>query len=167
MSGKTSRMAGSFDHLVIGIASAGDGRAVAELRAQWTGTPADAAFEQRMSDWLAREGERRTTWLARIEGLPVAMASMLEYRRMPRPGLPDSRWGYISNMFVRDEHRGGGIGSALLRELICAARERGYARLVLSPSEEAIGFYQRAGFIWADQTAGGDRLLVRPREARS
>ena len=34
-----------------------------------------------MSDWLVSEGERRTTWLARIGHLPMGMASMLEYRR--------------------------------------------------------------------------------------
>ena len=82
--------------------------------------------------------------------MPVGMASMLEYRRMPHPGLSDSCWGYITNMLVRPERRGGGIGSALLRELISIARDRGYARLVLSPSATSIGFYQRAGFSWAD-----------------
>lgn len=117
-----------------------------------------------MSDWLASERERRTTWLARVDGVPVALASMLEYRRMPHPRRLDSRWGYISNMFVLEDHRGRGIGSALLQELISVAGDRGYARLVLSPSERSIDFYERAGFIWADQRAGGDRLLVRPRE---
>jgi GNAT superfamily N-acetyltransferase len=45
---------------------------------------------------------------------PVGMASMFEYRRMPRPRRPDSRTGYVSNMFVREDVRNRGIGSALL-----------------------------------------------------
>ena len=32
---------------------------------------------------------------------------------------------------------------------------------VLSPSERALPFYSRAGFIVPDEAAGGDRLLVR------
>ena len=90
------------------------------------------------------------------------MASVFEYRRMPRAGRPDSRWGYISNMYVRPDCRNRGIGWALLTTLIGTADERGYARLVLSPSARALPFYRRAGFVVADDAAGDDRLLVRP-----
>ena len=61
-----------------------------------------------MAGWLAAEGERRTTWLAVLDEAPVGMASLFEYRRMPRPGLPDSRWGYVSNMFVPESPSGTG-----------------------------------------------------------
>jgi GNAT superfamily N-acetyltransferase len=88
------------------------------------------------------------------------MASMLEYRRMPRPGRPDSRWGYVGNMFVREHLRNQGIGSALLAAIIAESRARGYARLVLSPTATAVPFYRRAGFIVPDDHAGDDRLLV-------
>ena len=86
------------------------------------------------------------------------MASLFEYRRMPKPGLPGSRWGYVSNMFVREEARDAGVGAALLDAVIAAADERGYARLVLSPAERAIPFYERAGFLVPDGGAGTDRL---------
>jgi GNAT superfamily N-acetyltransferase len=115
-----------------------------------------------MAAWLEADGERRTTWLAELGGAPAGMASLFEYRRMPRPGRPDSRWGYLGNMFVREGLRNRGIGTALLRTVIAAADERGYARLVLSPSERAVGFYRRAGFVVPGEDAGGDRLLVRP-----
>jgi ribosomal protein S18 acetylase RimI-like enzyme len=58
--------------------------------------------------------------------------------------------------------RNQGIGSALLSAVVAAADERGYARLVLSPTDRAVRFYERAGFILADGSAGGHRLLVRP-----
>lgn len=149
--------------VVVRVAGADDVGAIAGLRAMWSaGAGSDADFEQRMDDWLALEGARRTVWLATLAGTPVGMASMFEYRRMPRPGRPDSRWGYVSNMFVREEHRNRGIGSALLTTIVAAADERGYARLVLSPSERALPFYRRAGFVVPDDAAGGDRLLVRP-----
>ncbi len=65
-------------------------------------------------------------------------------------------------MFVREDSRRRGIGSALLAAIVAAAEERAYARLVLSPSEEALALYRRAGFVYADEAAGDDRLLVRP-----
>jgi GNAT superfamily N-acetyltransferase len=149
--------------VVVRVAGADDVGAIAGLRAMWSaGARSDADFERRMDDWLALEGARRTVWLATLDGTPVGMASMLEYRRMPRPGRPDSRWGYVSNMFVREEDRNRGIGSALLTTIVATADELGYARLVLSPSERALPFYRRAGFVVPDDAVGGDRLLVRP-----
>jgi GNAT superfamily N-acetyltransferase len=147
--------------LHVRVAGAGDTGAIASLRSLWS-SGEDPEFERRMADWLAAEGDRRTIWLATHAHSPVGMASVLEYRRMPRPGRPDSRWGYVSNMFVREELRNRGIGSALLAAIIAAADERRYARLVLSPSARALPFYRRAGFVVPDETVGDDRLLVRP-----
>jgi GNAT superfamily N-acetyltransferase len=147
--------------VVVRVAELGDAGAIAWLRSLWSEGEADAAFAARIADWIRDEGDRRTTWLAEHDGSAVGLASLFEYRRMPRPGRPDSRWGYVGNMFVREEHRGRGIGSALLGAIVAAADERGYARLVLSPTERAVPFYARAGFVVPDGDAGGDRLLVR------
>ncbi len=153
-------------NLEVRIAGNHDIAALARLRAEWTGVESDTEFEQGLARWLADEGERRTTWLARLNGRPAGMASLFEYRRMPRPGRTDSRWGYLGNMFVRERLRDRGIGSTLLATLVAAAEERGYARLVLSPSERAVAFYQRAGFVVPDKSAGNHQLLVRSIERR-
>ncbi len=71
--------------LIVRTSGAEDAAALAALRAQWSGGE-DADLERRMADWLAAEGERRTTWLATVAGAPAGMASMFEYRRMPTPG---------------------------------------------------------------------------------
>lgn len=146
-------------HFVIHVADANDLSAVASLRALWDDAD-DHDLEGRIASWLAAEGDRRTIWLASVSDSPVGMASMFEYRRMPHPGRPDSRWGYVGNMFVREEFRDRGIGSALLVALIAAADERSYVRLVVSPSVRAQSLYRRAGFIVPD-SAGDDRLFVR------
>lgn len=59
-----------------------------------------------------------------------------------RPGI------YLEDLFVRPEHRGRGVGRALLRHLAALAVERGCGRLewsVLDWNEPAIGFYERLG----------------------
>jgi GNAT superfamily N-acetyltransferase len=134
-----------------------DAGALATLRCLWSAGE-EPDFAARMGAWLESEGDRRTTWLATLGDAPAGMASLFEYRRMPRPGRPESRWGYVSNMFVREDLRGRGIGSALLAAIMATADDRGYARLVLSPSEPSIAFYRRAGF---GAPAGDDALLVR------
>jgi GNAT superfamily N-acetyltransferase len=140
------------------VTGPGDVDALAALRALWS-EGEEPEFAARMAEWLESEGQRRTTWLALSGGEPLGMASLFEYRRMPRPGRAPSRWGYVSNMFVRVEHRNRGVGRALLTAILDAADERGYARLVLSPSEAALPLYESAGFA---QPAGEHRLLVRP-----
>jgi hypothetical protein len=45
--------------------------------------------------------------------------------------------------------------------LVAEADTRGYARLVLSPTQRAVPFYRRAGFVDADEAAGNDRMMVR------
>jgi GNAT superfamily N-acetyltransferase len=145
-------------------AGVADAPAIAELRALFlTGGEAGAAFAAEVATWIEEEGDRRTTWLAERDGAAIGMASLFEYRRMPKPDLLASRWGYVSNMFVREQARGGGVGAALLDAVIAATEARGYVRLVLSPSERAVPFYARAGFLVPDGTLPGDRLLVRPR----
>ena len=132
-----------------------DVETLAALRRAWveedSGPIGDPAYEQAFTDWYDREGDRRLAWIGFVAGAPVGMLSMLEYRRMPRPGRLDSRWGYISNVFVLGQHRNHGLGRDLLDAALAAARERCYVRIVLSPSERAIPFYARAGFVSADE----------------
>jgi GNAT superfamily N-acetyltransferase len=156
-------MASELPDVAVRVADANDIGAIASLRSLWRpGTGDDPDFERRMAAWQAVEGDRRTIWLATLDASPVGMASVFEYRRMPRPGHPDARWGYVGNMFVREDLRNRGIGSALLTTIVTAADERRYVRLVLSPDARALPFYRRAGFVVPDDTAPDDRLLVRP-----
>jgi predicted GNAT family N-acyltransferase len=52
----------------------------------------------------------------------------------------------IGRMAVLREARGTGAGSALLRELVSVAKQRGFARAHLHAQTHARGFYLKAGF---------------------
>ena len=55
---------------------------------------------------------------------------------------------YLEDLFVRQDHRGGGLGRALLTELAEECVRNGYARLewsVLDWNEPSIGFYKSLG----------------------
>ena len=55
--------------------------------------------------------------------------------------------GRVGRMAVRRPFRGKGVGTALLRAVLEAAREAGMARVHLSAQTHAEGFYVRQGFI--------------------
>jgi GNAT superfamily N-acetyltransferase len=74
------------------------------------------------------------------------MVNLAIFNRMPQPGRAASHWCYLGNAFVLTSHRNRGIGTVLLETAVDYARDQGSARIVLSPSERSVPFYQRAGF---------------------
>jgi GNAT superfamily N-acetyltransferase len=55
---------------------------------------------------------------------------------------------WLEDLFVREEHRGGGVGRALLEAVAALAVERGGERLewaALDWNEPALGFYRKLG----------------------
>lgn len=138
-----------------------DVEVLAGLRRAWVeeqqgGSVDDPDFEQAFADWVDREHDQRVTWLAIAADGPVGMLNVLVFTRMPKPGRPTSRWGYLANFFVLEGHRGAGIGTRLLAECTQYADAHDFARIVLSPSERSRPLYDRVGF------GPADALLVRP-----
>lgn len=141
----------------IRVANAATIPALATLRRISAGGAGDpAAFEARFRGWIEGEGDSRRFWLAEDAGSPIGMIGLLTYRRMPKPSQPDTRWGYVGNMFVLEEHRNRGVGRALIDALKAYADAENFERLVLAPSERSIPFWKRAGFADAE-----GELLVR------
>ena len=132
-----------------------------ESAVEQDGDSADPSFEERFGAWYARESSRRIIWLAEVEGRPVGAMNLSVFERMPRPGLAPTRWGYLGNAFVLAAYRNQGVGGLLLGAVLGYASENGFVRVVLSPSERSIPFYERAGFGPADAlmlwTPGGSR----------
>ena len=127
-----------------------DAAALAALRRETAreldGERSDPGFEDRFAAWLERESPRRIIWLAEAGGGLVGAMNLTVFERMPRPGRAPARWGYLGNAFVLAGYRNRGIGTQLLAALLGHAREQGFVRVVLSPTERSIPFYQRAGF---------------------
>jgi GNAT superfamily N-acetyltransferase len=136
------------------VAGADDIPALAWLRRAWTdeggAVTDDPGFEERFADWCAAEAGRRLIWVAEADGALVGMVNLAVFERMPRPGVADSRWGYLANAFVLAGYRDRGVGRLLVDALLDHARATGLVRVVLSPTERSVPFYERAGFGPAD-----------------
>ncbi|WP_184840698.1 GNAT family N-acetyltransferase [Allocatelliglobosispora scoriae] len=128
---------------------------LAALRRRWLeedGLPpgTDPGFEQRFTDWLTAFWDTRVFFVASVGDELIGMMNLALFDRMPAPGRPSARWGYLGNAFVPAEHRAAGVGRAILDELLAHARAEGLVRVVLAPSERSVEFYRRAGFGPAD-----------------
>lgn len=82
--------------------------------------------------------------IGELDGEPVGFALFFHNFStfLARPGI------YLEDVFVRPEHRGRGLGGALLRAVARIAVERKCGRFewsVLDWNESAIGFYKSRG----------------------
>ena len=100
--------------------------------------------EERLAENLFGQHRYAETVLAEEDGTPVGFA-LFFHNFSTFLGLPGV---YLEDLFVVPEHRGRGIGRALLRHLARVAMDRGCGRLewsVLDWNRDAIGFYERLG----------------------
>lgn len=73
-------------------------------------------------------------WLASLlDGTPIGTARLLTD-------------GQIGRMAVLEEHRGKGVGGAMLSQAVSRARDLGFESVFLHAQSHAVSFYEKAGF---------------------
>lgn len=102
------------------------------------------ATEESLRKTLFGEQRFAEVLIGRLNGTPVGFALYFHNYStfLAKPGI------YLEDLFVLPEHRGKGVGKALLVKLAQIARERNCGRLewsVLDWNQPAIDFYQRIG----------------------
>lgn len=99
--------------------------------------------------------------IGEIDGQPAGFALFFHNFStfLGKPGL------YLEDVFVRPEHRGAGLGKALMVELARIAVARGCGRFewsVLDWNQQSIDFYRSLGAVgmdeWTVQRVGGEAL---------
>lgn len=99
---------------------------------------------ERLRAQLESEAPPFESWLAEWDGEPAGFALFFHTYSTWR----GRRGLWLEDLYVRPEHRGRGIGRALLTRLGALARERDCARIewsVLDWNAPAIAFYERLG----------------------
>jgi ribosomal protein S18 acetylase RimI-like enzyme len=86
--------------------------------------------------WLARSGD----------GDCVGSVAMHIVPRLPSPQNLFSREGYVAQLFIRGDWRRRGVGSALMRTVIVAAREAKLGRVRLHSTADGLDLYRALGF---------------------
>jgi ribosomal protein S18 acetylase RimI-like enzyme len=92
--------------------------------------------------------------LAERNGALVGTGALIEE-------APDT--GRLVRMSVDRDHRGRGIGRALVDHLVAEARARGYRRVVVETNDDwwdAIGLYRACGFVEFDRRDGDVHMVL-------
>lgn len=93
--------------------------------------------------------KERTLYVAKIGGVVVGYAS-LKIRPFDFPGVVKRKIMLIDEFAVHESCRGQGIGTAMMEDIRALARAFGCTDLQLSvypQNDDAVGFYQKCGFM--------------------
>ncbi|WP_326556183.1 GNAT family N-acetyltransferase [Micromonospora sp. NBC_01796] len=115
------------------------------------------AFGVELAGWWGAHEDSHVAFVARLGGPEiVGMAWVALVPRVPRPGATSRLSADIQSVFVMPEHRGRGIGSALVRAASEHATDLGAVRVTVHSGRRAVPVYERLGFESSRQ------LLQRP-----
>ena len=92
--------------------------------------------------WVAESGEAEDGVAPKI--IACVWAELVE--KIPNPNGEREHHAYLTSFVVVPEHRGGGLGSRLLRGAIEWCESRGVDSIFLWPSERSRPLYERNGF---------------------
>ncbi|MDP6776675.1 MAG: GNAT family N-acetyltransferase [Candidatus Latescibacteria bacterium] len=86
-------------------------------------------------------------WVAESESGEVVGTAMLSfYYLTPKPSNIEGKYGYLSSMYVLEEHRRKGIGRRLVRAVLDHAKEIGLQCVKLHASDHGVPLYESTGF---------------------
>ncbi|GLW33698.1 GNAT family N-acetyltransferase [Actinoplanes regularis] len=96
--------------------------------------------------WVAAHAETHLPFVAEVDGRVVGAAWLLVAERVPRNDSLDRRYGDVQSVMVREQHRGQGLGTALMAAILTEARARNLAHVTVHSGRRAVDFYLRNGF---------------------
>ena len=105
-----------------------------------------ASFASDLDAWWSDHETSHLAFVARVEGDIVGMAWLALLPRIPRPGATARLSGDIQTVFVDPDHRGKGIGSALVQAASEHALGLGAIRVTVHSGRRAVPVYERLGF---------------------
>lgn len=119
------------------------------------------AFLERCVSWMRARldpGEERwRCWVAEREKRIVGHAWLQRVPKVPNPVREAETHAYLTNTYVEPEHRGRGIGFALVRAAVDWCRREDIDSVILWPTDASRSLYRRIGF----EPAGGDVYELR------
>jgi GNAT superfamily N-acetyltransferase len=127
---------------------------VAHRRGMWEAIQDFDEEELRASDTSYRRWVRQRmksgkflAWVAETRGEVVASGAVWIRERQPRPRMEQTHLPYILSMYTEPEHRGNGIATRILQEIVRWSRREGYPRVTLHASHFGEGVYRQEGFV--------------------
>ena len=147
-----------MDRIKIRMASEPDALTLARLRYEFRSLfhqvrENEATFVERCTVWM-RERLRSESlwkcWIAELHDTAVGNVWVQLVEKIPNPIEEPEYYIYLTNFYVREQHRSQGVGTMMLSEVLDWARSRNVKTVILQPTERSKAFYMRHGFATAE-----------------
>ena len=143
----------------IRLATESDAMLLAQLRYEFRASfhnviEQDASFVERCSAWMQerlRADDHWKCWIAECGQTAVGNVWAQLVEKIPNPLTEPEQYVYVTNFYLRAEHRGKGIGSKLFSAVLDWCRSQNVRTVILWPTERSKSFYSRHGFSTADR----------------
>lgn len=107
------------------------------------------AFLERCEPWMRErldpDARNWRCWVAEPDGAIRGHVWVRLVPKVPNPTDEPESHGYLTNMYVEPEHRGRGLGSALMERAVGGCREEEVDSLILWPTDRSRSLYRRFG----------------------
>jgi GNAT superfamily N-acetyltransferase len=104
-------------------------------------------FAAELAQWWSAHQDSHLAFVARLlRPEIVGMAWVAIVPRVPRPGATTRLSADVQSVFVVPEHRGRGVGSALVDAAAEHAARLGALRVTVHSGRKAVPVYERLGF---------------------
>lgn len=98
-----------------------------------------------LGSWMADHPDIAPV-VAEAGGAVVGMGWVALVARVPDPRAFDRMTGDLQSVYVLPQHRGRGLGAAIVAALVEVAREAGCTRVTVHSDARAVTLYERDGF---------------------
>jgi GNAT superfamily N-acetyltransferase len=139
-------------------ATADDAPALAALRWEFRARlgqtdETEPAFLARCTAWMhdrLTAGGAWHAWVAERDGAVLGTIWVGRVEKMPNPTPEPEAHAYVTNVYVRAEARGGGIGTRLLEAALAWCESADLHAAILWPTRRSAALYERHGFARPD-----------------
>ena len=86
------------------------------------------------------------SWVAEEDGQIIGTSGISFYQFPPSYSNTTGKSAYVSSVYTKNEYRGRGIATDLLKLVVDEAKTRGYKAILLQASKQGKSVYERFGF---------------------
>lgn len=104
---------------------------------------------RRCTAWMRRRLSTRSrwqSWIAEERGRIVGHLWLATIEKVPNPIAEAERHAYVTNLYVRPENRGAGLGERLMAGAVKWCRSHDVDSVILWPTRRSRPLYSRHGF---------------------